>query len=386
MSVERKHDPTLAGKPVIVGGGESGNLRRGVVAACSYETRIFGVRSAMPLLRAVKLCPEAIVVPVGRSDYAAETARIRHVLESFTDHIEMTSPDEAYVDLQRTALLHGPPIRAADRLRQRISQGVGLPVSVGLATSKTVAKVASKISKPQGMFVVMPGSEASILRPFPIRVLPGLGPKTEAILIKHGIETLGQLQVASDSDLLRWLGDHGIGIQRRAKGLCDSEVQPSRERVQISTEETFSDDISDPERLHAELAAMTMQLGAKLRRRGLWAGTISVKIRYPDFITITRQRTLDPATHDDVVLLAVAEKLLGESRDPRRPLRLLGVGVSNLGTATQPDFCSVGAEAKRERILDTLDSLSQRVGKGKIGWGGVMTRRGSGARGNNRRG
>lgn len=371
VSVERLHDPSLVGQPVIVGGGKGADHRRGVVAACSYETRKFGVHSAMPLAQALRLCPEAIVIPVGTSNYSDYTRKVRVVLESFTDMVEMTSPDEAYVDLRGTERLHGSPIKAAHKLRQAVSASVGLPVSVGLAASKTFAKIASKLSKPQGLFVVFPGQEGSIARPLSVRSLPGLGPKTAERLKRHGIRTLGELIDAGEPRLRAIAGDHAADLWRRAQGLVPGSIDPTRERIQISTESTFGEDIGERERLLGILARMTMKLGATLRKREQWAGTLTIKIRYPDFTTVTRQMPVDPPAHDDRILNQLA-KALFQKHWNGEPLRLLGVAVSGLTTAVQEDLFS-GTEAdRRRRVLEALDAVDRKAGSGTLRWGSTL--------------
>lgn len=371
VSVERLHDTSLIGQPVIVGGGKDGDRRRGVVAACSYETRRFGVHSAMPLAQALKLCPQAIVVPVGRSNYGHYTARVREILESFTDLVEMTSPDEAYLDLAGTERLHGTPIEAADKLRRSVAEGVGLPVSVGVATTKTFAKIASKLAKPEGMFAVLPGQEAAIARPLAVRALPGLGPKTAERLRLHGIRTLGELLDAGEPRLRRIAGDHAGDLWRRARGEVPGSVEPGRERLQISTESTFAEDIGERERLFEIMARMTMKLGAALRKREQWAGTLTVKLRYPDFTTLTRQVAIDPPAQDDRVLNQLARDLLVKEWNGQ-PLRLLGVGVSGLTDTVQEDLFS-GTEAdRRRRLLEALDAVSRKSGQDKLRWGSTL--------------
>lgn len=371
VSVERLHDPTLVGKPVIVGGGKGGEHRRGVVAACSYETRKFGVHSAMPLAQATRLCPQAILVPVGTSNYSEYTRQVRVTLESFTDLVEMTSPDEAYIDLRGTQRLHGSPIVAAHKLRQAVSDGVGLPVSVGLASSKTFAKIASKLSKPQGMFVVFPGQESSIARPLAVRALPGLGPKSAERLKRHGIRTLGDLIGAGEARLRAIAGDHAADLWLRAQGRIPGTVDPSRERIQVSTESTFGEDIGEIERLLGILARMTMKLGASLRKREQWAGTLTIKIRYPDFTTVTRQMPVDPPAHDDRILNQLA-KALFQKHWNGQPLRLLGVAVSGLTSSIQEDLFS-GTEAdRRRRVLEALDTVDRKAGTGSLRWGSTL--------------
>lgn len=371
VSVERLNDPSLVGKPVIVGGGKGGEYRRGVVAACSYETRKFGVHSAMPLGQALRLCPKAVVVPVGTSNYSEYTRRVREVLESFTDRVEMTSPDEAYLDLEGTERLHGGAIDTAHKVRQSVAERVGLPVSVGLAASKTFAKIASKLSKPQGLFVVFPGQEASVARPLAARALPGLGPKTADLLRRHGIRTLGELIDAGEVRLRAIAGDGGADLLRRARGEVPGSVDPDRERVQISTESTFAEDIGEEERLREILARMTMKLGAALRKRQQWAGTLTLKLRTPDFTTLTRQVGIDPPSNDDRVLLQLGRDLFRRHWDGT-PLRLIGVAVSGLTTVVQEDLFS-GTEAdRRRRLLETMDAIGSKAGAGALRWGSTL--------------
>lgn len=372
VSVERKHDPSLVGKPVIVGGGKDGDTRRGVVAACSYETRAFGVHSAMPLAQALRLCPKAILVPVGRSNYAVETEKVRGVLDNFTDLHEMTSPDEAYVDLQGTERLHGHPIAAAEKLRWAIIERVGLPVSVGLATTSTHAKIASKLSKPRGMFVVLPGGEAAIVRPMKLRALPGLGPKTAKRLESYGMTTLGQLIDAGDELLHQLLGDWGVDLRHRAMGEGSGRIEPDRERQQISNEATFAEDLADENKLHAHLSRITMKIGAHLRKSEQYAGTLTLKLRYPDFTTLTRQMPLAPPTNDDGVLFRVAKELLKKTWDRRQSIRLIGVGASNLGESVQDDLFEQPKNEKREKLLRAMDAVRTKRGKDKIIWGTAL--------------
>lgn len=384
VSVERKMDPSLEGKPVIVGGRAGGNRERGVVAACSYETRKFGVHSAMPLVQALRLCPQAIVIPVGRSDYGAYSREIRELLEGFTDLVEMASPDEAYIDLQGTELLHGPPLVAADKLRRAVREGSGLPVSVGLATSRTVAKIASKLSKPRGLFVVFPGQEAAILKPLALRTLPGLGKKTEARLRELGIRTLGELVDLGEERMASISGSHGRDLWRRARGLGSAQVTPHRERVQISAESTFVRDIGDREILANKLARMTMRVGSSLRAKGKQARTLTLKLRYPDFTTLTRQVPLVPPSSDDPTLLASAIRLLDATWDRKRPIRLMGVGVSNLEEDVQEDFLLLPERSKKRRLMEAIDAVNEREGDGVV-WGSMLYEESDRSKGSERR-
>jgi DNA polymerase-4 len=242
VAVERLRDPSLNGKPVIV--GHPGN--RGVVATASYEARKFGVHSAMPMVRARRLCPSAIIVPPDFSLYSEHSRRFRTALDEFSPEIEQTSIDEAYLDMTGAARLFGPPEAAARRLKGAVLERAGVTASVGGGTNKLIAKVATDACKPDGLLIVPAGREAAFLAPMPVRKLPGLGPKTEAKLATAGIATLGQLAACAESDLRPLLGPHAAAwLRHRASGADQSPVITNREAKSISNETTFATDISD---------------------------------------------------------------------------------------------------------------------------------------------
>jgi DNA polymerase-4 len=359
-SVEQLRRPELRGRPVIVGGAQRGQTARGVVSAASYEARRYGVRSAMPLARALRLCPGAVLVPVDFPAYRAASAQVFELARAVTPLVEPLSLDEAHLDLTATP---GEPAEVAARLRDRIAQETGLDASFGVATSKTVAKIASDLRKPRGFVVVSPGEEAEFLRPLPLRALPGLGPATERVLDALGLRTLGDLAGQPLPLLERRLGRAAaLSLQQRARGIDRAPVSPPTAPKSISREETFDADTDDPAVLRRRLILLCAEVGRGLRRAGLSARTVSLKMRFADFSDTVRQRTLGAGSDSDAAITEGALGLLDAARRPGRPVRLLGVGVHNLEAVAQLDLFAQAARA-RERLLDsTLDSVQRRFG------------------------
>ncbi len=315
--------PEDAGTPIAVGGRPGS---RGVVMSASYEARAHGVRSAMPSTQAVKLCPALKFVSVGRGAIRDASRGVMAILAEYGP-MEPMSVDEAYIDLSAQAA----PVRVADAIRLRVREETGLPASVGLATCKLVAKVASDQGKPEGRTIVLPGQEAAFLAPLSTRVIWGIGPVTAERLAAHGIETCGQLAAADRALVERVFGRHGPALQARAAGIDRRDVVPDRGPARsISAERTFDRDMSDASFLREQLAHMCAQIGASLRRDGLVAQTVVVKFRLPDFTTYSRQRTVEFAIREDAEILRLAVAIWEEHWPPGQPMRLVGVGVSNL--------------------------------------------------------
>jgi DNA polymerase-4 len=359
-SVEQLRRPELRGRAVIVGGAESGQTARGVVAAASYEARRYGVRSAMPLSRALRLCPEAVVVPVDFPAYRRASAQVFGLARQLTPLVEPISLDEAYLDLTATP---GDPVAMAATLRDQILAATSLHASFGVATSKTVAKIASELRKPRGFVVVGPGEEAEFLGPLPLRALPGLGPSTERRLAGLGLRSLGDLALLPEAVLTARLGRAaGLSLHQRSRGIDPSPVAPPQSPKSISREETFAADIGDLERLAGRLRALSAAVGRSLRAAGLTARTVSLKLRFADFTTIARQETLGAASDSDAAIRDAALSLLRSAFEPGRSIRLLGVGVHNLEAGSQLDLFSDIGSARERRIDAALDSLRQRFG------------------------
>ncbi len=369
-SVELLRRPELRGRPIIVGGGGE-DYRRGVVSAASYEARRFGVHSAMPLGRALRLCPHAVVLPVDFTAYRSASRAVFALARQLTPQMEPVSLDEAYLDVTGSIRRMGPPNQMARDLRDRIREECQLDASCGVATSKMVAKVASDLEKPRGMVVVPPGDEAAFLAPLPLRRLPGLGPASEKALSSLGLVTLGDLAAFPLPALRRRLGEHAArSLSERARGIDRSEVTVPERPKSISREETFSQDVSDRTELHRLLRACAADVGRQLRH-GRWAArTATIKVRYSDFATYTRQLTW-PTPQDGDVVLAQAGVKLFEAAWSGAPVRLLGLGVSGVIDAAQLDLFDADGAPRDTRLDRTLDSLRERFGEAAPKRGGA---------------
>ena len=325
-SAEQLDNPQLRGKPVLVGGSPEG---RGVVATASYEAREFGVHSAMPMATAVRLCPQGVVVSPRFPRYRELSQAVMSIFLELTPLVEPLSLDEACLDITKIVEEGRFPLTLALDLKQRIRADTGLAISIGIATCKSVAKIASDLDKPDGLVVVEPGDEAAFLAPLPVSKLPGIGPKTVVRLKKEDIDTIGQLARLPQEWFLRSFGKRGADLRAKALGEDQEMVQTERAAKSVSSETTFSGDIDDPVRLQQELAALSArvagQLGAKNRR----CRTVTVKLRLADFTTFTRQSTLPGYTGSAEAITAAARDLLTKELHSQRAFRLLGVGASN---------------------------------------------------------
>jgi DNA polymerase-4 len=357
-SVEQHDDPTIAGKPVIVGwaGG------RGVVAAASYEVRAFGVRSAMPMRTALKLCPHALCVRPRMARYQEVSATVFGVFREVTPLVEGLSLDEAFLDVTASQELMGGAVAIARRIKERIRELTGLTASVGVAPNKLIAKIASDLEKPDGLSVVPPERVRAVLDPLSVRRLPGLGRKTGARVEAAGIHTFAQLRSAPDAVLWPLFGRYSAWVRERAAGVDERPVEPDLEEKSLSAEDTFETDVGDPRTLQAQLARLADLACERLRRRGLVSGCIGVKIRRHDFVTFTRQRTVTPATCASRVIAGVAAELLARWLESHAgaKLRLLGVVLTELKPAAQ---LGLFEEVRRVGRLDaTLDEARARFG------------------------
>ncbi len=328
-AVEELERPELAAVPLVVGGDPKG---RGVVATANYVARTFGIRSAMSCAEALRRCPETVFVPPRMSVYREYSQAVWTVVHEMIPTVEQAGIDEGYLDLEEVAPVFDDARALAEAVRAVVRARTRLSCSLGVATSKVVAKVASDRRKPGGLTVVRPGSEASFLAPFPIRILPGVGPRAEERLAATGIETIGALAALDDASLRQLLpGKVGLLLRERARGIDPRPLETSTERISISHEETFARDVSDPEKLHDELRRMSVRLAEHLRARGQSARTVTTKLRYPDFTIRTRSTSLRVAIDDAERIGELACGLLDRAlRDRPGPLRLVGVGVSGL--------------------------------------------------------
>jgi DNA polymerase-4 len=341
VAVEVLDDPTLAGRPVVVGG----TGRRGVVASCSYEARAYGVHSAMPSARARQLCPQAVFLAGRFSRYAEVSRDIHAVFEDYTPLVEGISLDEAFLDVTGTERLFGPAVDIAVSIRARIRSELGLRCSVGVAGVKFLAKLASEAAKPRadlrgvvegpGVFVIEDGQELDFLRPLPIESLWGVGPATATRLRRLGVTTVGDLMLVPEDGLRGAVGKaHGSHLAALARGVDEREVEPNREVKSVSHEETYPVDLHDTDQLGAEVVRMADAVATRLRRAGLVGRTVNLKVRYGDFVTRTRSQSVPTALAEGPAIASVGLALLA-GVDVAAGVRLLGVGVSNL-TAYDP--------------------------------------------------
>jgi len=359
-SVEQRDDPSLVGKPLIVG-GTSG---RGVVAAASYEVRRYGVRSAMPIGRALQLCPHAVCVKPRMARYKEVSRQVFEVFHEFTPLVQGLSLDEAYLDVTASQKLKGDAVAIAREIKQLIKSRTGCTASVGVAPNKLVAKIASDLDKPDGLTVVTPERIHAVLDPLPVKRLPGLGRKKGEQVAAAGIATLGELRRASDARLWPLFGRDSARMRERAGGIDERPVEPDWEEKSISAEETFRDDVADPARLQAELARLADKASGRLRAKQLLAACVTIKIRRHNFETYTRQRRMAPPTHDSRTIARLAQDLLDTwlKENPGAKLRLLGVGVSDLAPAEQLDLFDAAQPAEATRLDAALDAIRGKFG------------------------
>ena len=368
VSVEELFDPSLIGKPVVVGGRAT---QRGVVSAASYAARKFGVHSAMPLRRAAQLCPHAIFLDGHPTRYRDMSRKVFAVLNRFSPKVEMASIDEAYLDLTGTRRLLGPPLNAARELHDTMKRDTGLNCSIGIATSRLLAKVASDQAKPNGMLWIPPGAEAGFLAPLDVRKIPGVGKKTEAHLANYGIRRVGDLTRLDESFLESLLGKWGLALAGKAHGLdaggyFQGDIGDHDDPKSISHENTFGTDSTDPELLESTLAKLSQMVGRRLREHQLHARTIQIKLRYSDFTTLTRAHTLEQPTQIDIELIEHS-RLLFRKNWNGSAVRLLGVQVSSLEHSEGQLNLLEGEKTRKWRsALTAVDKLRDRFGEKSV--------------------
>lgn len=326
-AVEVLENPDLVGKPVLIGGRPE---ERGVVAAASYPARALGARSAMPMYQALSLCPGAVVLPPHHRLYGEYSRRVMEVLRLETALVEQISIDEAYLDLTGRVEAWDEAIEIARGIQRQVKEQIGLPSSLGVATNKLVAKVASDTDKPNGLTVVRPGEEAAFLAPLPARVLWGIGPVTEAKLAEMGVATVGELARLPEDEMRLRFGRHGASMARQAHGVDPRPVVTEHETKSVSQERTFARDVSDAATLKRELWRLSQGAARRLNKAGLAAGTVAVKVRYADFSTFSRQMALAVPVDDERKIYRAALVLFERAWQPGRPVRLLGVAGRDL--------------------------------------------------------
>lgn len=358
VSVERVLNPALKGKPVIVGGASG----RGVVTSASYEARKCGVHSAMPAFQAKKLCPQAIFLPNRRRMYSEFSHKAFAVLEQYSPEVQAISIDEGLVDLTGTERLFGPPLKTADEIIERIGTEVGLPCSGGLSTSRAVAKIAATLAKPHGLIFVPEGSQEVFLCPFPVTAIPGIGPKTHKDLLQRGITTIGPL--LGDPELRdRYLDLGEVGKEGRSHDHS------------IGNETTLDKPLRDLEKMEAVLQELVEEVGGRLRGESAYARCITLKIRYTNFKTITRSRTLTTPTCFDREIFRVAREMLRKNVTQGEAVRLLGISSSGLqSSGVQQSILDFQKRLSLEKLYQGIDRMRDRYGEGAITTGSARTR------------
>ncbi|SEP33152.1 DNA polymerase IV [Propionispora vibrioides] len=356
-SVEQRDHPEYQGKPVIVGGKSN----RGVVAAASYEARQYGVHSAMPIMEAKRRCPQGIYVVPQISKYAEISARIVHIFADFSPRIETLALDEAFLDVTGMELLYGDVMHIARQIKSRVYAELGLIVSVGVAVNKFLAKLASAHRKPDGLVIIRPGEELDFLAPLPVSRLWGVGEVTEKKLKLLQVDSVGKLRQIDPYTLERTLGKAAIELYNLAWGRDERPVIPDREAKSIGNEDTFETDIEQPDEIRTKLLDLAERVGWRVRKEGLAGKTITLKVRFSSFRTITRSVTLqDPVALDEVIYeiaLQLMDKII-----VKEGIRLLGVSVSNFSQRSTQLCLFNEVTEKREKIASTMDELKERFG------------------------
>ncbi len=355
VSVERKFDPSLIGKPVIIGG----SAERGVVASCSYEARAYGIHSAMPSKEAARLCPHAIFLRGNHKLYSEASREVTEIIHQSVPLYQKTSVDEFYIDYTGMDRFHNC-YQHATELRQKVIRETGLPISFGMSSGKTVSKMATNQAKPNGQLFVPHGMEKAFLAPLNINKIPGLGDSTAAKLYQYGIEKIGDLQKSNLRFLESVFGKMGRYLWDKANGVDPSVVVPHSDRKSISTENTFSRNLSDRQKIESILVSMTEELASKLRRENMLASCMAIKIRYANFETHTIQEKI-PLTAAEHILIPGIKNLLTRAWNHHRPIRLIGVRLSNLCFGRYQNNLFEDNE-ERIKLYQAMDNINGKYG------------------------
>ena len=362
VEVERLRDPGLIGRPVVVGGPSN----RGVVASASYEARKFGIRSAMPMVAARKQCPTLVVIPSNHTLYEETSVQVFDVLRSFTPMVEGLSLDEAFLDVSGLHRHFSSTVEIGEAIRQRIRTGLGLPASVGIASTKFVAKLASEAAKPDGLRHIPKDETIPFLHALPVRALWGVGEATHASLEAMGVETVGDLAQLPRGTLEKRLGvSNGSNLSALAHGEDPRPVTPAHDTKSVSVSETYEKDLTLPEEIDTELARLCDRLAFRVRRAGLQGRTIGLSVRYSDFVTITRHQTLThPTNTSRQIWLAVQQ--LKENVNWDRPIRLLGVSVATFADLDEPVQLSVDTASRWDDLAEAIDAVKDKFGRDSV--------------------
>ncbi len=369
VSVEELYDPSLKGKPVVVGGRPDA---RGVVSAASYAARKFGVHSAMPLRTAYKLCPQAIFLEGNLARYREVSLKVAEVLRNFSPQVSMASIDEAYLEMTGTERMYGPPMAAAHKLHEKIKQATGLNNSIGASRSRLVSKVASDQAKPNGILWITPQMEAAFLGPLDVRKIPGVGKVSEATLAKYGIRKVRDLAKMDERFLSEHFGKLGMALAGKARGedaggWFDTEIGATEDPKSISHEHTYSEDTTDATILESTLSRLSEMVGRRLREHGFHARTVQLKLRYKDFSTITRAKSLADPTELDTEILTAVQNLFRSNWKPGMAIRLLGVHLTGFeGASPQMNLLEGDKKDRLRRVFQAADKMRDRFGDDSV--------------------
>jgi DNA polymerase-4 len=370
-SVEQLSDPGLEGKPFVVGGRAEA---RGVVSSASYVARTFGISSAMATTRALRLCSDLIILPPRHHIYSEHSRKVMSLLRSSAPIFEQLSIDEAFLDVSDDPR---PGAQAASILQMQIRERFGLPTSWGVASNKLVAKIATEIGKPEGLIAVPPGKEAEFLAPLPVEMLWGVGPKTRSRLVAQGIRTIGELARFPEDRLIAIFGEHGSDLATKARGYDERPVAEDREPRSMSSEVTFERDVADQKELYRTLMRLSEGVGRRLRKAKLAGRTVKIKLRWPDFTTLTRQVKLSQPTDQDGEIFQTALRLFERVWRKGRAVRLLGVGVADLGRPLRQLTLFDRTWEQDASLLNAIDEIRTRYGKDALRRAGDLKQKGT---------
>jgi DNA polymerase-4 len=361
-AVEIIKDPTLKGKPVIIGAADS---KRGVVSTASYEARKYGVHSAMPIQNAKKLCPQGIYLPGDFQAYSHYSKQMFSIFQEYSSTVCPMSIDEGFMDISESLMLFGGEESLALSLKSDIQTILGFTISVGVASTRVVAKIAASQNKPDGLTIIPSGCEKEFLSPLPIREIPGIGKKSEPAFLSAGIKTISDLYTFSENNLDRNFGKYGTSLWKIIHGIEEeSLISPQgRPAKSISRETTFEDDVTDWNQLEKEIMNLSRDVGFQIRKEKLTAKTITVKVRYPSFLTLTRQKSNTQGLREDIEIYLIAKDLI--QKEFKKPFRLIGVGASNF-LDTAPTNLFSEEDPKKEIYTNTLDKIMEKYGKDKV--------------------
>lgn len=367
VSVERILDPKLNGKPVIVGGDPK--YGRGVVAACSYEARAYGLHSAMPIRTAYRLCPHGIYLHGHFEEYERYSQAVKNILEQYAPLVEQASIDEFYLDMTGTQKMYGSMFAFASKLQEEIWNKLSLPCSIGIGSNKTIAKIGSDCMKPTGITFIIPGMEKEFLAPMPVETIPGVGKVMKEQLNSRGIYRIGDITKLPSDYFSIAFGKYGVDLWRKANGEGAEYLTIQRERKSISRETTFGKDVTSDEELKRTLFYLTGKVCQSLRKRGWEASTVEIKLRYIDFQTLIRSKTIKP-TDDDKIVFETAWELLKKAKTRRVAVRLIGIGLTNFSPASEQEFLFDDIEIKRRKMLKAITKVRDKFGYDKLKFGG----------------